>query len=280
MNNSGVEGNNQSYPSSISSDGRFVGITSYATNLIDFDSNGPIGDAFVYDRQTDTIQLISSNGGIQGNQFSGQPILSSNGRYVAFSSDASNLVPNDTNGVRDVFVYDRQTNTIERISLGGFGVESNGDSFSANLSYSGNYVTFVSDASNLVPNDTNGVRDVFVYDRNTHIIERVSLNNSGVEGNNDSVKPSISSNGRYVAFSSDASNLVPNDTNGVRDVFVYDRTTNLIQKISTNQSGLFGNAESSGAMISSNGQHVVFESIATNLVPNDTNEVSDISLPH
>ncbi|MEZ4103490.1 MAG: hypothetical protein R3B55_02995 [Candidatus Paceibacterota bacterium] len=114
--------------------------------------------------------------------------ISSDGRYVAFSSYAENLVSNDTNGIDDVFVYDRTTDTVEIINVSNTGEQSNGSSLYTEpiISSNGRYVAFSSDASNLVPNDTNGVRDVFVYDRNTHIIERVSLNNSGVEGNNQS----------------------------------------------------------------------------------------------
>ena len=141
--------------------------------------------------------------------------ISADGRYVAFISDASNLVPGDTNGVTDIFVYDRQTGTIERVSVAADGTQGNGGSCQPSISADGRYVAFSSYASNLVPGDTNGISDVFVYDRQTDTIERVSVAADGTQGNSYSWQPaSISADGRYVAFSSFASNLVPGDTNG------------------------------------------------------------------
>ena len=112
--------------------------------------------------------------------------ISADGRYVAFHSDASNLVPGDTNGMSDIFVYDRQTDTIERVSVAANGTQGNGHSTSPSISADGRYVAFYSNASNLVPGDTNGTSDVFVYDRQTDTIERVSLAADGTQGNGDS----------------------------------------------------------------------------------------------
>ena len=155
--------------------------------------------------------------GTQGNGISLGFGMSEDGRYAGFYSDASNLVPGDSNGVRDVFVYDRQTDTIERVSLATDGTEGNGPSVGGHLSADGRYVAYQSIASNFVSGDTNGTYDIFVYDRQTNTIECVSLAADGTTGNGLSSIGGISADGRYVSFTSDASNLVPDDTNGVKD---------------------------------------------------------------
>jgi hypothetical protein len=274
---SGTQSNNESYPSSISNDGRYVAFTSYASNLISNDSNGNSGDAFVYDRQTDTIEIVSiSTGGVQGNQSSVTPSLSANGRYVAFRSQATNLVSGDTNNVQDIFVYDRNTDSIERVSVNNNGVQGNLDSSSPAISGDGRYVSFMADANNFVANDTNNVRDIFVYDRQTDSIKRVSVAGTTVQGNGDSSNPAISSNGRYVAFASDASNLVSGDTNFVRDIFVYDRDVNNVKRVSLTYANLQADNSSYSPAISANGLIVTFESDASNLVVGDTNNQTDI----
>ena len=143
------------------------------------------------------------------------PRISDDGRYVAFASSASTLVPDDTNGTSDVFGYDRQTSTIERVSVAANGTQGNGSSYvygTRPISADGRYVTFSSSSSNLVPGDTNGTLDVFVYDRQTHTIERVSVAADGTQGEGGNA--SISPDGRYVTFSSSASTLVPAATGG------------------------------------------------------------------
>ncbi len=208
---------------SISADGRYVGFSSSANNLVPGDTNG-IDDAFVYDRQGGTIVRISvASDGTQGNGYSSGCQISADGNFASFSSSANNLVPGDTNGTLDIFVYDRQTDTIERISVASDGTQANSQSTGGSMSANGRFVGFASSASNLVPGDTNGTNDAFVYDRQTDTIQRVSLASDGTQANSQSMAPSISSDGRFVGFSSWASNLVPNDTNGVSDIFVYDR---------------------------------------------------------
>jgi len=160
------------------------------------------------------------NSGVQGNNNSYNSSISSDGRYIAFHSEAANLVTGDTNTDRDVFVYDRVTNEIERVSVDNGGVEGNDDSEYPSISSDGRYVAFTSHATNLVTGDTNTVSDVFVYDRSTDTIERVSVDNSGVQGDDVSEYPNISPDGRYVAFESDAANLVTGDTNARDDVFI------------------------------------------------------------
>jgi Tol biopolymer transport system component len=139
---------------------------------------------------------------------------------VAFDSTASNLVPGDANGRFDVFVHDRVTGTTTHVSVGSDGTQGNGDSLRPFISADGRYVAFDSTASNLVAGDTNGVQDIFVHDRVTGTTTHVSVASDGTQGNDDSVGPSLSGDGRFVAFLSWASNLVPGDTNGAVDVFV------------------------------------------------------------
>jgi Tol biopolymer transport system component len=171
---------------------------------------------------TTTRVSVASNGA-QGNGDSFSSSISADGRYVAFHSIASNLVSGDTNGAWDVFVHDRQSGQTTRVSAASNGAQGNGDSESPSISADGRYVAFSSDASNLVSGDTNGAWDVFVHDRQSGQTTRVSAASNGAQGNGDSESPSISADGRYVAFSSDASNLVSGDTNGAWDVFVHDR---------------------------------------------------------
>ena len=155
-------------------------------------------------RDTDTIESVSLNkGGLH-------PTISADGRYVAFYSFASDLVAGDTNSASDIFVYDRDSDTIERVSQG------NGGSYYPVISADGRHVSFWSDATDLVAGDTNGKADVFVYDRVNHTTERVSVDNSGDEGGNGSLTPAISADGRYVTFESLAADLVAADTNGAR----------------------------------------------------------------
>ena len=272
VDNSGVQGNDESYDPSISSDGRYVAFHSEATNLVTEDTNGRY-DVFVYDRNTDIIERVSmDNSGVQGNEGSYYPSISSDGRYVAFLSFATNLVTGDTNDSMDVFVYDRDTDTIEMVSVDNSGVQGDDNSYDPSISSDGRYVAFQSRATNLVTGDTNAKRDVFVYDRDTGTIEMVSVYNSGFQGDDSSGEPSISSDGRYVAFYSYATNLVTGDTNGENDVFVYDRDTDTIEMVSVDNSGVQGDYSSRYPSISSDGRYIAFASDATNLVTGDTDE--------
>jgi Tol biopolymer transport system component len=206
------------------------------------------------------------------------PAISAHGRYVAFESDATNLVAGDTNGRPDVFVRDRRTGKTERVSVTSSGGQSNGDSGSATMSNDGRYVAFFSAASNLVARDTNDEPDVFVRDRVYGTTRRVSLTSDGRQGNGLSFDPNISGNGRYVAFISEASNLVSRDTNGVVDVFVRDLHKGKTSRISVSPAERQGNDRSFGPVISFNGRYAAFVSGATNLVRGDTNELFDVFL--
>ena len=144
---------------------------------------------------------LGVNGG-DPDSLSLEPVLSEDGRFVAFQSFATNLVPGDTNGCSDVFVRDRQTGETTRVSVSSAGAQGNYYSGEPAISPDGRFVAFVSDATNLVPGDTNGVADVFVHDRNTRRTQRVSISSAGFEGNARSGRPTISKDGRYVAFAS------------------------------------------------------------------------------
>src|SRR5688572_4209052 len=171
----GSQGDGTSHASAISADGRYVAFASWASNLVAGDTNGS-GDVFVRDRQTGTTERVSvASGGSEGDADSWEPAISADGRYVAFSSSASNLVPDDTNGTFDVFIRDRQTGTTERVSVASDGSEGNAGSWEPVIGADGPDVAFSSLADNLVPGDTNGVMDVFVRDRQAGTTERISV---------------------------------------------------------------------------------------------------------
>lgn len=224
--------------------------------------------------------LVSrSQFGALGNGASITPVLSSDGRYVAFQSEASNLVQRDHNGASDVFVKDRYTGRVDRVSSASDGHEGDGASYDPpGVSADARFVAFVSSATNLVPGDANGVDDVFIKDRRTGKLTMVSSAADSTPGNAASYgSPSLSANGRFVAFRSDASNLVPNDTNKVSDVFIKDVQTGAIERASTAADGTQGDKlVVHGTAISGDGRYVVFPSSATNLVPGDTNASVDM----
>jgi Tol biopolymer transport system component len=221
-----------------------------------------------------TERASVATGGGQGNQGStfGPPSLSADGLLVAFTSRDTNLVAGDTNSQDDVFVHDRVTGATERVSVGTGGGQGNANSFYSSMSADGRLVTFTSEATNLVPGDTNGVDDVFVRDRVAGTTERVSVATGGGQANSISAQSDISADGRFVAFLSDASNLVAGDTNGVTDVFVHDRFTGTTERVSVATDGGQGNDNAGDPpSISADGRYVAFSSHATNLVAGVTN---------
>ncbi|MEG4058806.1 MULTISPECIES: calcium-binding protein [unclassified Microcoleus] len=272
----GNQGNSLSRRSSISGDGRFVAFASNATNLVPGDTNNST-DIFVRDLSTNTTTLVSaSSSGDRGNNDSELPSISANGRFVAFRSFATNLVPGDTNNERDIFVRDLLTNTITLVSVSSNGDRANDSSSRCSISADGRFVAFSSDASNLVQGDTNNTTDIFVRDLSTNTTNRVSISSTGNQGNEDFYTPFISADGRFVTFSSEASNLVPGDTNDSEDIFVRDLSTNTTTRVSVSSTGNQGNSDSEFPSISANGQKVAFSSFATNLVPGDTNNGPDL----
>jgi Tol biopolymer transport system component len=229
-----------------------------------------------------TERVSVDSAGNQGNAGSFFSSISADGRFVAFASYATNLVPGDTNGASDIFVHDRQSGITERVSVDSTGNQGDGASYVPAISGDGRFVAFASVATNLVPGDTNGGWDVFVHDRQTRATERVSVDSTGSQGNNttsaiwNSYRPAISADGRFVAFPSDATNLVPGDTNGRLDVFVHDRQTRTTERVSMDSAGNPGNRDSIQPSISADGRFVAFGSDATNLVSGDTNWWADV----
>lgn len=277
IDSAGVQGNAQSITPSISIDGRYVAFQSAASNLVAGDTNG-FQDIFVHDREAGaTARASVTSLGVQGNASCSQPAISADGRYVVFDSSASNLVPGDTNGGRDVFLHDFQSGSTERVSVGSTGGQANGgSSIVASISADGTQVAFYSSANNLVSGDTNGNYDVFVRNRQSGITERVSVTSSGGQANSWSGYPSISSNGGFVVFESSATNLVPGDTTFFKDIFVHDLHSGATERVSVDSAGVQANGNSGYPSISSDGRFVTFQSFATNLVPGDTNGSADI----
>jgi len=279
--NDGSEANGFSYKASLSPNGYYVAFWSYASNLVATDTNNA-ADVFLRDVFNNTTILVSvAFDGSQGNANSANPSVSYNGQYVAFESNASNLVPNDTNGVSDIFVRDVVNGTITRVSVDSSGNEGNLASNSPVISADGRYVAFESKASNLVPGDTNNQTDIFLHDLQTGQTTRISVATDGSQAlcnsiPNCSISPSISGDGRYVAFASSAYNLVSDDTNNKQDIFVRDTVNNITMRVSVASDGSQGNNTSRHPSISAGGDYVVFDSLATNLVSGDSNGQADV----
>ena len=272
----GAEGNASSYDPRISADGHYAVFRSNASNLVGSDTNG-VSDIFIKDIQTGVTSRVSTNSaGVQGDDASDDPVVSPDGRYVAFESLAGNLVTGDTNGAWDVFVKDTQTGVTTRVSTSSSGVEADGPSGHVAISDDGHYVTFWSDATNLVAGDTNTATDIFVKDIQTGVTSRASTSSTGSQATGFSFDPAISGDGRYVTFDSGASDLVGSDLNGEDDVFVKDMLTGEIARVSVDGGGGEGNGRSRLAAISADGHYVSFESLATNLAGVDGNGATDM----
>ncbi|MCL4473008.1 MAG: hypothetical protein M1455_03590 [Actinobacteria bacterium] len=273
-NSSGIEGNNYSYYGSISDNGRYVAFVS-ASNLA---PGGWFNRSNVYlkDTQTGTTTLISSNSsGIQGDSSSLDPEISGDGRYVEFISNSTNLVAGVTYAYYQSYVKDTISGTTICASTSSSGNLVQGNSQFASLSADGRYVAFQSEAINVVPGFY-GPDDIYVKDTQTGITTCASSDSSGSEASDRSYHPSISGNGRYVAFESNATNLVIDDKNGKTDIFVKDTTTGDIGLVSRNADGSAGTSDSIKPAISSDGKALGFESQASNLVSDDTNNMSDV----
>ncbi|MEW2048956.1 hypothetical protein [Streptomyces sp. NPDC005476] len=205
------------------------------------------------------------------------PSISADGRYVAFASLARDLVPGDTNRADDVFVRDRRTGVVTRVSVDSAGGQANNVSRNPSISADGRYVAFESSATNLVAGDTNRYRDVFVHDLQTGETTRVSVGRQGEQSDSESFHPSISADGRFVAFDSPASNLVAGDTNDIHDVFVRDRQSGETTRVSVDSNGRQGDDISQVPSISADGRYVAFSSSARtlSLFP-DNNRADDV----
>lgn len=272
----GTHANSLSFYATISGEGRYIAFESLASNLVPSDTNGS-ADIFVHDTQSGDTYLVSvASDGTQANGGSSYPDISSDGRFITFGSGATNLVPDDTNGEDDIFFHDRQTGETTLISAAWDGALGNGLTYFPRISSDGRYVSFQSQATNLVPDDANGEFDVFVRDRQTGDTILVSKASNGTHGNAGSFHHAISADGHTVAFVSSATNLVPGDMNGWDDIFVHDLLTGETELVSKDDDGTQGNGDSARASISASSHYVVFDSAADNLVPNDTNSADDV----
>jgi Tol biopolymer transport system component len=273
---SGVPGDAGSGDPAMTPDGLFVVFSSGADDLVSHDDNG-FGDVFLRDRRTGWTSLVSVKNGTSsgGDGESSLPSISDDGLYVAFTSQADDLVGGDTNGVSDVFVRDRHLGTTERVSVDRSGAQADGECYGAVISSNGRWVAFSSYADNLVDGDTNGDSDVFVHDRVTGKTERVSVDSSGRQIGADSFLGAMSASGQVVAFSSASADLVEDDTNGMVDVFLRDRRLGVTERVSLDADGGQGDALSMPTALSRDGHVVAFESFSTNLVAGDTNGTVD-----
>jgi Tol biopolymer transport system component len=256
-----------------------VAFASTADNLVHGDTNTTY-DVFVHDLKTGRTKRASvASSGAEAHGLSDHPSISADGRIVVFNSDAPDLVNGDNNATTDIFVHNMKTGKTRRVSMSSSGAEADNYSGNASISENGRFVAFQSTADNLVPGDTNTQQDVFVRDLKNGKTRRVSVSSAGTEGDDSSSAPSISADGRLVAFSSQATTLVPNDGNATGDIFVNDRKTHRTRRVSVSSSG----AEADGfsynfPSLSANGRFVAFASHATNLVGHDLNGKTDIFL--
>jgi Ca2+-binding RTX toxin-like protein len=318
VSSSGAQANDrsgESFDIAVSADGRYVAFKSRASNLVPGDTNGA-ADLFVRDRFTGATELVSidsagnqievaaSGGGLSmtpdgrlvaftsidnrlllrdrvsattepaATSDAGVPVVGSiplitpDGRYVAFSSYSPSVVAGDSNGVTDAFVYDRLRREIERVSVSSSGSQGNATSYAGAISADGRYVALGSHASNLVPGDTNDAEDVFVYDREADTATRVSVDSQGAQVGQrwtDSRDASMSADGRFVAFASDASTLVAGDTNNATDIFVHDRQSRVTERVSVTSAETQANRGGHWPAISADGRYVYFHSWATNI---------------
>jgi Tol biopolymer transport system component len=277
VNSNGEEAQGYSSTASISADGRYVAFQSGAANLVPGDTNLK-NDIFVRDVQTGTTTRVSvASNGAQANGHSTIASISGDGRYIAFDSEARNLVSGDTNGASDIFVHDMQTKTTTRLSVNSSGGQANRASSNPVISEDGSLVAFVSSATNLVPEDTHGESNIFVHNLQTGITSLASIGPNGAAANS-SYFLDVSADGRYVAFYSNASNLVPDDTNERSDIFVKDLQSSILTRVSVDSDGTQANGHSTVVSISADGRYVAFDSEATNLVSGDTNEYTDVFL--
>ncbi|HEX9725805.1 MAG TPA: Ig-like domain-containing protein, partial [Vicinamibacteria bacterium] len=282
----GKQGNKDSGHASIGGDGRFVAFESWASNLVDGDTNRK-RDVFVHDREDGkTTRVSTASDGSQGKDDSGAPVISADGRFVAFESKATNLIwagggrlPSHHYGAKayqQIYLHDRETGDLKLVSISSSNERGNGDSSEPAISGDGRFVAFASEAKNLVPDDTNWKRDIFVHDRETGETTRMSLSSEGVQADRHSSAPVIDDTGQFVAFASDARNLVPGDTNGKTDVFLHDRATGEATRVSVPSDGGQGNRDSGAPSISAGGRFVAFESYASNLVDDDRGDDKDV----
>ena len=273
----GTAGNASSFNPSISADGRYVAFTSAVSDLVAGDTNGA-ADVFVFDRVAGTVERVSTDAaGAQGDLFSVGASISADGRYVAFESLATVFHPADVNGSVDVFVKDRATGAVTMVTVRPDGLPANYGGNQPSISGDGRFVAFSSTSTDLGPADwpLGGTTDVFLRDlqaATTSVVDRSVL---GLPVVGSAEHPDLSYDGRFVAFESTMSELVIGDTNGQGDVFLHDRARNETRRVDVDDAFLQAGAYSGRPAVSDDGTRVGFLSVASNLVPGDTNGVFD-----
>src|SRR5688572_5220620 len=269
VNSAGEEADIGGEGPAISADGRFVAFQSQAQNLVP--GGNPflfVDQVYVHDRETGTTEIVSVNAaGEPGNSLNVQPDISADGRFVVFSSFADNLVPGSQSSSLQIYLRDRETGTIERITEDAAGEPGDGSSVDPTVSLDGRFVAFQTNSGNLI-GDGDHESHILVKDRVTGAFERVSATSTGEPADLLSEHPDITADGRFVTFFSLATNLVPGDTNNRRDIFVRDRQTGTVVRVSVSTAGEQGNSESEWPTISDDGLVTAFQSSADNLVPN------------
>jgi Tol biopolymer transport system component len=282
----GLSGDSNSELGGMSADGRFITFLSYADNLVKYDTNH-YGDVFVRDRDPDgngvfdegnetTTRVNVAGDGSQANNFSYLPAISADGTTIAYASDATDLVAGDANGASDVFVYDVATGTTAIASLNNSGVQGNSSSYQPHLSGDGQLVCFVSSSTNLVKKDLNQRSDVFVRDRAAGATERESVRTDLGESNGDVYDVSFSDDGRFVAFSSYATNLVDGDTNNDMDVFLRDRAAATTIRVDVTPQGTQADHGAYAPFLAPSGSSLIFGSAATDIAGTETNHTGDV----
>jgi Tol biopolymer transport system component len=279
----GTAGDDDSVLASISGDGRYVAFWSFASTLVPADTNGT-SDVFVRDRVTGTTERVSvdsrerqATGGDQGGVLDtnfGRPVITPDGRYVAFASSATNLVKGDRNQAVDIFLRDRVAGTTERVTMAGRRTEANSESSQPAISPDARFIAFRSFADNLVPGDTNFTADVFLLDRQAGTIRRVSVTDTGQQADNASGSPAITPDGRFVAFESSSTLVAGEVEDFANDVYLRDAQAGTTIGISTATTGFV--RHSGAPSISADGRFVAFQSWDGGLVSGDTNDRYDV----
>lgn len=276
---------------SMSADGRFIAILSIATDLIPgLDDQNQTWDVFLYDRHDGSMALVTRKAGsplTTANNFSSGPVISANGRFVVFTSAATDLTPRtDTYQTQNVYLYDRTTRTVSLVSraLGSSSTAGNDFSGDPAISDDGRYVSFFSEATNLVPEQiTEPAVNIFLFDRvegTTTLVSRAA--GGATSGNGPSSSPfTMSGDGRYIAYVSSATDLVPGGAGTpLGAVFLYDRRTGTNALVSRSAASEAQASEANNPVISHDGNSIAYESFATDLVPGqiDTNDAADVFL--
>ncbi len=263
----------------LGADGRYVVFSSPSMNL-DARLTSGVVNVFLRDRTADAPRLVSASAsGEIADAPCENPTVSGDGRFVCFLSKAKNLVPGFSSSYEQVYLADAEHGGCRAVSASADGMPANSLCKEPVLSADGNFVAFVSYATNLVPDeDTNKTGDLFVWSRERGTIERISHSTGGVQADAAPELPSISADGRMVAFLSRATTLVESDRNGFADVFVRDRANGTTRRVSVSSPGVEANGHSCACALSPDGTFVAFRSRASNLVPDDKNNAGDVFL--